>query len=609
MKNQIFTSLFLICVGFIPVSSFAQTLAFPTAQGYGKYTTGGRGGDVVEVTTLEDYDPATEEPISGSFRWAFTQAKDSSVNKWGVWVYTWKPITIVFKVGGVIDLKADFGMNRDNVTIAGQTAPGDGICFKRHTLKFGGRNNAIVRYIRSRPGDEAGAETSAARWENGGNFIFDHCSFSWGIEETTHFSHANDFTIQWCIISEALYSSIHKKGNRGYAAQWGGQYASYHHNLLAHNQSRSPRFNGAYESDIYGLIDYRNNVKYNWGSYGACYGGEWNTMGGRGFAHMNYVNSYDKPGPGTDSRLYFARPSYDRGVGGFVGYAKWFFNGNTMDGSQSITEENWLGVETSQVGGKENIYSGEEFVRDDEVSSNGTLEDYASYTETSPNAYQSVLDNVGAIYPKRDGIDIRLIGEVSGEIPVYRSIYVHDDTIITPKRGVQSGIIDTPKNLKPENAGDDWDPWYSYYTATNINNALIDSDHDGMPDEWETQNGLNPNDPEDRNKVTQSGYTALEVYLNGLVGEYIPLDFNPSAIDDIQAGSDISVIAYQNRLVINAGSSVTNGVEILNTAGMTVNRIQSQNIGSVDISNLSKGVYIAKIMTDTNKQIVRKFIK
>lgn len=582
------------------MANYAQTLAFPTAEGYGKYATGGRGGDVVEVTTLEDYNPAAEDPVPGSFRWAFTQAKDSTKNKWGVWVYSWKPITIVFKVGGVIDLKADFSMNRSNVTIAGQTAPGEGICFKRYTLKFGGNENAVVRFLRSRPGDEAGAETSAMRWENGGNFIFDHCSMSWGIEETTHFSSAENFTIQWSIVSESLYSSVHKKGDRGYAAQWGGQYATYHHNLLAHHNTRSPRINGANKNDIYALVDYRNNLNYNWVSSGACYGGEWEVPTGGGFCHTNFVNSYNKPGPATSKNLNFAAPSYARAGITPTGYGKWYFNGNVMEGNAEKTADNWLAVDASGVGGQENIYSDQEFIQSD-----GILEDYSSYTETAENAYKSIIDNVGAIYPKRDAIDTRVIGELTGEIPIVRSEYIVGD-LVTPKKGTSSGIIDTPFNLKPVDAGDDWDPWGVY---PSVKDEALDSDHDGMPDVWETANGLNPNDPEDRNKMTKSGYTALEVYLNELVGEIIPLEFdNDTAIDDVNAVSKIKINASYGQLYIYSELPVTN-VKIFDIPGSLVVSRNADNISVVNISKLPKGLYIAQLTTNDNRQTSLKFRK
>jgi len=595
----------LVSFSFIGIDLFAQTPAFPTAQGYGRFATGGRGGDVVEVTTLEDYNPQTDVPIKGSFRWAFTQAKDSTKNQWGVWKYTWRPITIVFRVGGVIDLKADFALNRDSVTIAGQTALGDGICFKNYTIKLGGHENFIVRYVRSRPGDVTEAETSAMRMENGGNFIIDHCSLSWGIEETTHFSSANDFTVQWCIVSEGLYSSVHKKGDRGYAAQWGGQYSTYHHNLLAHNQSRSPRINGANKNDIYALVDYRNNMNFNQGSSGACYGGEWEVGGGRGFAHTNFVNNYSKGGPATPASYYFAAPSYARANITPDGYGLWYFSKNIMEGNAEKTEDNWKGVNTGSVGGKNNIYSAEEFVRNDGISTGGEIEDYDSYTETANEAYGSILENVGAIYPKRDGHDARIIAEIKGEVEIKRSVYVLGD-VTTPKRGITSGIIDTPWNLKPEGADDNWSPWYSYYQTVDASMAPIDSDHDGMPDAWEIANNLNPNDASDRNKKTISGYTALEVYLNGLVGEQIELDFGTSIFEE-KVEDHVKYSISDNVLRVYSDSGISS-VKVFDTLGL-MRVSQTADFDVINVSGLSAGVYILEVTHDNNRRYVAKINK
>ena len=589
----------------LPMTTFSQTKAFPTAEGYGKYVTGGRGGVVVAVTNLDDYNPSTDSPIEGSFRWALTtQGKDSTKNRFGQWEYFFNPITVVFKVGGVIGLKADFSLNRNNVTIAGQTALGEGVCFKDYTLKFGGNENVIVRFLKSRPGDATGAETSAARWENGKNFIFDHCSFSWGIEETTHFSSAENFTVQWCIISEGLYSSVHKKGDRGYGTQWGGQYATYHHNLLAHNQSRSPRINGANKNDVYALVDYRNNMNFNWGSSGACYGGEWEVPGCYGgYAHTNFVNSYNKPGPGTASSLYFAAPSYQRASPAVAcGYGLWYFSGNIMEGNAEKTTDNWLGVNTGTVGGKDNIYSGTEFVQSD-----GVLEDYDSYTETAQEAYNSILTGVGAIYPKRDGIDARIIGEIKGEVEIKRSVYVQDD-VTTPKRGVNTGIIDTPWNLKPEGAGDDWNPWASYYSVQEASLAPVDSDGDGIPDEWEIANGLNSEDPKDGNKVTKSGYTALEVYLNGLVGETIPLEFDDTSINKINAGSELQVSVYGDMLYLTADLDIS-GIDVFDLQGRIIASNNGINLQSMSLKALSSGAYVVKVRTANGKLYSTKFVK
>ncbi len=485
-----FTVMLLMLFSFVE-NGVSQQLAFPGAEGYGKYASGGRGGRVVEITTLKDLD-AQGKIIPGSLRAALkTEGTD--------------PITIVFKVSGVINLStSEIRSNRPNVTIAGQTAPGDGICIRGGTINLSGSKNVIVRYMRFRPGDEKNAEVSALRFENSENFIVDHCSMSWAIEETTHFSSSKFLTIQWCIISESLYNSIHKKGARGYAAQWGGQYASYHHNLLAHHHSRMPRINGSNKNDIEALVDYRNNVNYNWGVPGAFYGGEWEsqTPDCKGFTHTNIVNNYFKPGPGTPDSLYFVEPYLNRPGRTLCGYGKWYIKGNVMYGNPAKTADNWTGIEVSKVGAVANIRSDVEF------------DSHEVFTESAQNAYQSVLAYAGATKPRRDKIDSRVIGEVKGTLPIVRSIY-EQNGLKTPVLGVKNGMIDTQNNLRPKNAPVDWNPWDDAYTSTDDSTkAPLDSDHDGMPDVWEKKNRLNPKDPSDRNRVNKDGYTNLELYLN-----------------------------------------------------------------------------------------------
>ena len=251
-------NLFITCVFYISVisSAQAQLIAFPGAEGYGKYTSGGRNGRVIEVTNLNGDESA------GSLR--------AALNTPGT-----DPITIVFKLSGTISLtKGLVKVGRSNMTIAGQTAPGDGICIKNGYLKFSG-SNLIIRYMRLRPGDEAGlSDLSSLGNENSKNVIIDHCSLSWSNEES-HTCYDNKYiTVQWCILSEGLYNSFDSKGARSYGSQWGGQYASYHHNLLAHNASRSPRVNGSRSHDTVAVCDFRNNVIFNWGKSGAIYGAE-----------------------------------------------------------------------------------------------------------------------------------------------------------------------------------------------------------------------------------------------------------------------------------------------------------------------------------------------
>ncbi|WP_297088179.1 T9SS type A sorting domain-containing protein [uncultured Draconibacterium sp.] len=574
----------------------AQQLAFPGAEGYGKYASGGRGngstGRIAIVTNLED---DVENPPEGSLRWAFQQGTEVLVDPI-IGEYTvYRPLTIVFRVGGVINLEDDLKVSRKHITIAGQTAPGDGICIRGATVNLGGSTNLIVRYIRFRPGDEKSSEVSALRIENGGNFIIDHCSMSWAIEETTHFSSSPNFTVQWCIVSESLYSSIHKKGSRGYATQWGGEYASYHHNLLAHHNSRMPRINGSNENDIEALVDYRNNVNYNWGSSGAFYGGEWENTNGQGFCKTNVVNNYFIPGPATSSSVYFARPSLVREGRTLDGYADWYFAGNTMLGHTDLTNNNWLGVDGSNVGGIENIRSDIEAVQVD-----GELEDYDNYTETAEDAYLSVLENAGAILPKRDVIDERVIKEVNGDLEIVRYAYEIDGQV-TPIKGINSGLIDTQKNLVPNDAAEGTTAW-DVYTTTPESEAPVDNDRDGMPDEWELENGLNPNDSLDFRLIAANGYSNLENYLNELT---VVVSAN-----EIMSANKFKVFPNPVTDVFHIQSSeIIKKVDVFSLSGKKVfGRANKNGIHELGIQNLPTGIYMLKAVSE-KETFTQKIVK
>jgi hypothetical protein len=467
-----------VCAVFLvassPSSLWAQQLpAFPGAEGYGMYTTGGRGGQVVEVTNLNDSG-------AGSFRDAFNQ-------------YPGQPITIVFRVGGIIDLNTPLRPTRSNLTIAGQTAPGDGICLRKSTFKLFG-NNIIVRYIRSRPGDISGSNSPAVygmNMENCKNFIVDHCSLSWAIEEVATFYDNKNSTVQWCLISESLNSSFNGKGDHGYAGVWGGQYSSYHHNLIAHHHSRTIRFNGSRAHDTIAVVDYRNNVIYNWGNSNAAYGNEIVIPGGS--AQLNLVNNYYKAGPATPAsranNIFEISDAYDAATPNKpVGMV--YADGNYVNGNPTVTADNWNG------GIKPRYYPLTELLRFKQLAPTPNLPPVT--TQTALAAYPLVLAGAGATLPRRDVLDTRIVNETTagtatGGSPDGSTTY-----------GVGQGIIDT------QSAVGGW-PVYNGGTAP------TDTDHDGMPDAWETAMGLNPTSATDRNTVSATGYTMLENYINGIV--------------------------------------------------------------------------------------------
>ncbi len=438
IRNRFIRPIFVFGVLLIIyLQAFSQPLAFPGAEGFGRYTSGGRGGKVIAVTNLNDDGP-------GSLRSALK---------------TKGPRTIVFRVSGTIALKSELIVKNGDLTIAGQTAPGDGVCLKNYPLIIDA-DNVIIRYIRARLGDECQAEADAISVLFQKDIIIDHCSFSWGIDEVASVRDNVNSTVQWCLISESLNSSVHHKGEHGYGGIWGGQGASFHHNLLAHNSSRNPRFNGSRYSHKPQVeyVDFRNNVIYNWG-FNSAYGGE----GG----HLNIVANYYKAGP--------ASTCPDRIVEPWDSTGQWYVAENFVAGFPAITTDNWNGG----VQGK--------FLNAGRV--NEPFPFAPVVTQSPAAAYESVLRDCGATFPKRDTVDERIITEVRQGIVHYG----------------KKGIIDSQKEVGG------WPVLKSVEPPK-------DTDLDGMPDDWEESHNLNPADPKDRNgDYNEDGYTNLEKYLNSLI--------------------------------------------------------------------------------------------
>lgn len=459
------------------IQSIAQPLAFPGAMGGGKYTTGGRGGEVYEVTNLNDSG-------AGSLRDAV-----SKPNR-----------TIVFRVSGVIQLKSRLVLRQPNITIAGQTAPGQGICLANYATNISA-NNIIIRYIRFRHGDAQASEDDALNCFSGAyrNIIIDHCSMSWSVDETTSFYDVQHVTLQWNIISESLYKSIHTKGNHGYAGIFGGRNSSYLFNLIAHHTSRTPRFNGTrYNSQTFGdSLEFCNNVIYNWGSTNSVYGGE----GGK----YNMINNYYKPGPATPGNLTTSSASNKRNR--ILNYSNFYLEGtdtiwggdfyiqgNYVHGYPDVTADNWTkGVQ------KSNHPKADQLIQKAKKSIPYSISDFVPIAATS--AYDSVARYAGAILPERDPIDTRIIREMLGGKATFEGATYK--TITSTGVTHPSGIIDKPSDV-------------GGYPTYNSVSPPVDSDKDGMPDTWELSRGLNPSNPADRNTINAEGYTMLEVYLNGL---------------------------------------------------------------------------------------------
>lgn len=452
MKNNLLLLEILIFFFLLISCSFAQVKAFPQAEGAGKFTTGGRGGTVIEVTNLNDSG-------TGSLR-AAIEANG--------------PRIVVFRVSGYIDLQSALKIQNDDITIAGQTAPGDGICIRNYTVRIAA-SNVILRFIRFRLGDDYGQEEDSIWGRENDDVIIDHCTMSWSVDESASFYDNHGFTMQWCMITESLDNSIHSKGPHGYGGIWGGAAATFHHNLIAHHTSRNPRFNGSRytttpETEV---ADFVNNVIYNWRD-NSVYGGE--------AGNYNIRYNYYKSGPATsgDVRGRIVEP-YDTS-------GNWFITGNYVDDQPVITNDNWLGVQGSYASYQRNKKAMEPF----------EIEEIEM--QTADEAFDAVLDYSGVCFPVRDSVDSRVSTEARTGTASY---------------GVNGlGIID-----KPEDVGG--------YPVLNSSTPLDDADHDGMPDGWEQTHGLNPNDASDRNNLSPEGYTMVEVYINELVTHTYPDYVNP----------------------------------------------------------------------------------
>lgn len=547
-----------------------RMLAFPTAEGFGKYTSGGRGGKVVKVTSIAD------DGSAGTLRWAFEQHKG-------------EPITIMFEVSGDITLNSELRISRDNWTLAGQTAPGEGIVITHNKVNLGGSSNFIVRNVRFRIGQKNVAGSiiaeNALGAENCSNFIFDHCSFGWSVEENMNTADSHFLTVQYCIVHEGLYNAGHSKGARGYGCQWGGSPATYHHNLLAHNNSRSCRFNGARGEDQVVFLEYINNVNYNYGKDGGCYGGE-NTApissyNGLNSAHeCNFIGNYYYPGPNSyKSSVVFVNSSYARSGATSWAPAKWFIDDNHAVGMSNYTSNNWLGV-TAETYKKDSIKVDERIVPSRPYYKYSLAGPIGSYVprhymiervESATEGYQTVLAKAGTI--NRDRVEARVISDATNGTATYGGKTL----------GKTKGIIDTEADAE------------GFFEYSNDYVVPTDSDSDGMPDAWEQQYALNPQAP-DNNYVNADGYTALEVYINSLMGEAMDTNFN-SAVEYVVAEAPIRYDRATAMLFLNS-EAVGTTLTILTPDGRIVME-KTVDTTAQSIANLTPGFYILHISTPT----------
>lgn len=598
-------SLSIIAASLISISTMAQAPAFPGAEGHGRFVTGGRGGRIVHVTNLNDSG-------TGSFREAV-----KSGNR-----------IIVFDVAGVIALKSDLKF-ADNITILGQTAPSPGITLRYYTVQPGSNN--IIRFIRIRRGQEKNINDGAdASWQrNKTGIIFDHCSFSWSIDEVASFYDNNNFTMQWCTVAESLTNPGHSKGAHGYGGIWGGKLASFHHNIVAHLMNRGPRFNGArygwtgytdnkeystykWQNTVQAEnVDFRNCVMYN--AQGTCYGGP-------GGGQINIVNNYYKAGPshslkgttlnglkvdvstgkerGSQDRITLVtlstKDNSDKNHTELYDMtSRYYIYGNTTETTKGQKTENkdWKGISYDKgipsLNGEyyspdaKNFYgdavahttiSGKSCVKIkmDQPAPTGQVT-----THSAAEAYEKVLAYVGAsLY--RDEIDARYMEEAKTGTAKY-----------TGSITKSPGIIDKVSDVNG-------------YTEANFGTgsrpAGFDTDKDGIPDEWEKANGLNPNDASDALTYSLDAkdyYTNIEVYANSLV-ENIMKSENADALNAVDEYYPATISTGISQTVVDKGE----------VASITYYALNGSRLNAP-----AKGISIRKITYSNGKTATDKIIK
>ncbi len=550
--------------------------SFPGAQGYGMYVTGGRGGAVYHVTTLED----TGE--QGSFRWACNQKG---------------PRTIIFDVSGTIYLKSQLNLTSGDITIAGQTAPGDGICIASWPFVIKAPN-VIMRYLRFRCGNEnvsrtdgdGGHEGDGLGGFDGSNIIIDHCTVSWSIDECLAVYGNRNTTVQWCMAYQSLREAGHSKGAHGYGAMMGGGRTTYHHNLLAHHDSRTPRyvFRSGDDTSKEHPTDWRNNVVYNGGGNGA-YGGE--------EMCINIVNNYYKVGPLTEKRsediqkrilatghgTHYVKDAQGNNTNEVEAYVwgHYYVAGNKNSKWDDVTNDNWkIGVINQISDAAE--YGWSKTTRDT-IKADAAMPFALVTTHTADKAFEKVVAYAGASY-HRDALDKIIADDVKNGTATFTGANETD----------RPGIIDCQDEAKTDGTN----AWPKLTCTT----APVDTDGDGMPDAWETANGLNPNDATDGAKVASNGYTNLENYINSLVADITEAQYadgettgediattgplTPSTIDGTNA------IAIPNEEYFDLTKGTHTGGSIKDVDGMeTIDNVRNGQYWSFVVDNAKEQAY------------------
>lgn len=563
------------------VMSVAQTgaPAFPGAEGHGRYVTGGREGSVYHVTNLKNSG-------SGSFRDAVSKANR----------------IVVFDVAGVIPLASDLTM-KDNITILGQTAPYPGVTIRYYTIRPGANN--IIRFIRFRRGEEKNVNEGAdATWQrNKTGIILDHCSFSWSIDEVASYYDNNNFTMQWCTVAESLVNAGHGKGAHGYGGIWGGKLASFHHNLIAHVANRSPRFNGArydwtgYTSNMLydeyqwknavqsENVDFRNCVVYNCSN--GCYGGP-------GGGYVNMVNNYYKTGPaGTTNRVTTVSIANSTSSSDNKKYwdmtSRYYINGNRVNNNENHdwTNVNFDSGVVTYNGAKytkdPNHYYGEdlEYTNINDVDCLPIKLDSPMApigeitTHVAATAFDKVLAFAGSSL-HRDDVDARYMTEAHDGTATYTGSVTNKKGLIDKVSDVNGYTEDTfPTGQHPSD---------------------YDSDGDGIPDDWEIANGLDPEDKSDGMKKTideKGWYTNLEVFAHSLVE-----DIMKSGNEDGDSNFEEYYPAYKKP---------TTAIESVRTS--TILHTEYYSLDGRRLEEPQKGVNIRVERMSNGKTITTKVLK
>lgn len=541
------------------VQAAQKVLAFDSAQGGGQYATGGRGYDTYVVTSLEDYGKS-DTPIEGTLRYGIEQvaAKNGGA-------------IIVFNVGGVINLKTDLKFKDiKNVTIAGQTAPGDGVTIAGYQTDISNSENLIIRYMRFRPGAanvNNGSDSMDALWGRDNKlFMIDHCSFSWNTDETLSTYRGQDGTVQYCLAYESLTVSGHTKGRHGYGGIWGGDNVLFQYNLMANTTSRAPRMGGgsmgdptkASAGDAYGYCattQVSNNVIYNYG---------FNVIHGGGWQFTNYMNNYMINGVGSrdDISQIVANAGENKKYGGFYVSGNVLYDADVKN--EAISADNSGNGKTS---GVVNTAPDWTIIADSQFT---TTMGGASFMEqkqcdfpleadmeSAESCYEKILSQAGATYPKRDAQDARVVNEVRYDM---------------------GRFINTENEVG------------GYTMATISREAGFDTDMDGMPDFYEDLAGFDKNNKEDAKAIAKNGRSNVENYFNSLVDDKKEAD-NPTvllAIDNNSQFAEGSTIELRAAATANNGGSIEK-VEFYN--GTSLVGVATQAPYTCNLSELTDGTY------------------